>query len=316
MLHEHARFEKEFVGDLYFETNVGAVALLFLIALSVNWQKLVAAFRELVLTSRHQWVNHLKAAIWAMVALSFVLTVNWNFDYVISVAFGSMDATAILLVAVFGLSALGKVDWRIAVIIAAVIVVSEDLTGPLYDWIEATAETDGMSTDRLELGEIVVTGQVIGPGGYFVSVSALFSLVTTLCVGLLGAAVAPCWQSKNPETLKTSRTLGYVIAAVCVAFAAVPIGFTRFEYIHYLVLLVAGLLMGYRWRYQAIVLAPLVLVFAFLSIGFAFARSPGDVPSALRAIDICFVAFPATFIGVLLNRYRPASSAILNTGEA
>ena len=323
MLSGYASFERDFSTDFYFETNIGAIAIVALLALSVRWNKVTATFSQFVLTSKRRWINILRAAIWILLITAIVLKISWDFDYVFMFEYGFADATSILFVAVLTVTALGILDWRIAVVAAAIIGASEGLAEPLYEWIESSLaeaisplENGDGTTDDLGLGDIVVTGSTIRGSGFTLGYFNSFVTTTVLCLGLLGAAVAPAWARRNPEELETRRTATYIISAVCVAYASMPLGLMWFDFAQYLTLIVAALLMGYRWRYRALILAPLLLVFSFLAVGFALAPSFYNIPPALNAVDIFFVTFPATFIGVLFNRYRPATDDITTADQA
>ena len=210
MLLRYMDIEFELGDDFTLETNVGAIALATLLALCVDWHEFGAAFRDLVLTSERRWSNALRTAIWCLAGAGLVLNASWEIAYVYSGGFEFADSLGIMLVAVLAGSALAKVDWRIAVLAVAAILLARNMAGPLYGWIEAAVAIPEPPPDSTidttdEIERIIITGPRIAPRSLFFSSFFWFGTVSSLCFALLGAAVVPALKARAPELLKSER---------------------------------------------------------------------------------------------------------------
>jgi hypothetical protein len=329
MQHQSLAFEIEFSDDIFLELNFPAMALLLLLAVSINWRGLAAAFSERVLVPGHRIRNAVKAAVWLLLLPAVAVHVSWELGYALFGGMGFGDSTSIILALVLILTAAGAVDWRGAVLVAVALIVVAELTRPVYELVESamtlpappTVAEEAAGNDTVLVEQVVVTGQRWRGDSLprFLSYNAWYGIVSACCFGLLGAALAPAWRRKDPALLATRRTAMLLGVAVATAFAVAPFVDGSLETPWYFVIVITALLMGYRWRYRGLILGPAVLMFGYLAMGFALAIPAHSVPSGLTLIDLGAIAFPAAFIGLLLTRYRPiegGASAPVGSGES
>ena len=150
-----------------------------------------------------------------------------------------------------------------------------------------------------------------------VAVGSLFFLASSTVFILMAVALRPCLANRNPELLRSSRSLAFLTLSTGVLFIATPLTLSGLSGPGHFVLATLAFGIGYRWRLRGILLGPIILQLTYLMCVVVLTLPGGHPPSALHAIDIGLVSFMAAFFGMLLNRHSlEAPGAALSGGQS
>jgi hypothetical protein len=287
--------------------DLGAMALLVIVALSVDRRKFLDWFSSLFLANSRKSSRMLLIGCVFVLCIASVLYISFDISRLLdllnqeaNIEFGFGASWALALVLAFFLTAFGVMNWKLVVPLVLVFYASDFMTYWFSDMLSPGPDMPLFPDDSAHDAE---------PDAYQATFKDAFlvrngpGMVLGTCAALLGHALRPFWLYRESSSLRTARTTLTLLWVLIIYF----VGFRFFEMNvsapDLMVLGGLGYAMGLIWRIRGIVAAPAIMQLCLLLALTVIPSSDYHTSAvAFEAINVGLVVFPFAFVGFLSNR--------------